>query len=138
MKSSIILSIFKRKGGEGVLTKLIEENNRLVYCSQEVQLSSEEEALIVFNQDEASWLLLTNNRIIEKKEGIVISIYYSDLIEVTPAIQKEFKNRIIDKQDFTLLSLKDKNNKNYVLRVEKGKPYQGIYQVLHHIISINK
>lgn len=120
------------------MTKLIEENNRLVYCSQEVQLSSEEEALIVFNQDEASWLLLTNNRIIEKKEGIVISIYYSDLIEVTPAIQKEFKNRIIDKQDFTLLSLKDKNNKNYVLRVEKGKPYQGIYQVLHHIISINK
>lgn len=135
---SILLSIFKRKGGEGVMTKIISDDNEQNYSNQISLLKTDEQPIICFKQDESNWLLITNSRIIEEKEGERLIIPYSELIEVGFAIQEEFKDRITNKRDFTLLALKDSSDKRYILRMEKGEPFQGIYQILHHIISTNR
>ena len=40
-------------------------------------------------------------------------------------------------ENFTRLKVKIKNNEEVVLSLEKGKSYEGIYQVLHFIRSNN-
>lgn len=137
-KSSILLSIFKRKGGEGVMTKIITDDNKLKFLNQITLLKAEEQPLLCFKQDELNWLLITNIRIIEEKEGVRLTIPYSELIEVSLAMQEEFKDRIMNKEDFTRLVLKDSSGRKYIVKSEKGEPYQGIYQILHHIILSNK
>lgn len=137
-KSSVLLSIFKRKGGEGVLTKIINNNNKSDFLNQVVSLRGNEEPLLCFKQDELNWLLLTSNRVLEEKEGVRLSIAFSELVEVNLAMQEEFKDQIMKKEDFTRLVLKDSNGREYIIKSERGKPYQGIYQVLHHIASSNK
>ena len=54
------------------------------------------------------------------------------------AMQEEFKDKIMNMEDFTRLALKDSSGKRYIIRTEKGEPFQGICQMLHHIVSINK
>lgn len=44
----------------------------------------------------------------------------------------------MNKEDFTELSLRDQKGNKYIIKIEKGKPYQGVYQVLHHIASKNQ
>jgi hypothetical protein len=60
-------------------------------------------------------------------------ILNSNLKKVGIAIQEEFRNRIADKNKFTNLLLTDKNDTNYLVKIEERKPFQGIYQVLHFI-----
>lgn len=133
-KSSILLSIFRRKGGEGALTKIINNNNKFNYSV----LEEEEQALILYDQGGENWLLLTNNRILEKKEKRLLSIYYCNLLNVRPAIEYEFRMGVMNKEEFTYLYVENYKYDGYILKVEQGQPYQGVYQVLHYIISINK
>lgn len=137
-KSSLLLSIFKRKGGEGALTKIISDDNKLNFLNQIAFLKTEEQPLLCFKQDELNWLLITNNRIVEEKGGVRLVIPYSELVEVSLAMQEEFKDRVMNKEDFTRLILKDSTGRKYIVKSEKGKPYEGIYQILHHIASSNK
>lgn len=136
--SSILLSIFKRKGGEGAMTKIINEDNKLNFINQIALLKAEEQPLLCFKQDELNWLLITNNRIIEEKEGIRLFIPYSELVEVKLAMQEEFKDRVTYKENFTRLLLKDNTGRKYIVKCEKGEPYQGIYQLLYYIVSNKK
>ncbi|QIK54261.1 hypothetical protein G7051_07880 [Dysgonomonas sp. HDW5B] len=133
-KSSILLSIFRRKGGEGALTKIINSNNKFNYSV----LEEEEQALILYEHDRENWLLLTNNRILEKKEKRLLSIYYCNLLTVRPAIEYEFRLGVMNKEEFTYLYVENYKYDGYILKVEQGQPYQGIYQVLHYIMSVNK
>lgn len=138
-KSSILLSIFKRQGGEGILTKIIRDDNKLNFLNQIGLLNADEQPLLCFKQDELNWLLITNNRIVEEKEGVIrLAIPYSELVEVSLAMQEEFKDRVMNKEDFTRLILQDSTGRKYTIKSEKGKPYQGIYQILHHIASNNQ
>lgn len=137
-KSSILLSIFKRKGAEGVLTKVISEENKVDFLNQMALLKKEEQPLLCFKQNELNWLLITSSRIIESKEGVILAIPFSELVEVNLAMQEEFKDGIMNKENFTRLVLKVATGKSYIINAEKGKPYQGIYQILHHIASSNK
>lgn len=132
-KSSILLSIFRSKGGEGALTKIINSNNKFNYSVLE-----EEHALILYDQGEESWLLLTNNRILEKKEKRLLSIYYCNLLTVRPAIEYEFRMGVMNKEEFIYLYVENYKYNGYILKVEQGQPYQGVYQLLHYIISVNK
>lgn len=137
-KSAVLLSIFKRKGGEGDFTKIITNENNANYLNQLELLDKDEKAWLCFKKDDLNWLLLTNKRILEECEGLRISIPFSDLIETSLAIQEEFKKKIMNKEDFTELSLRDQKGNKYIIKIEKGKPYQGVYQVLHHIASKNQ
>lgn len=137
-KSSILLSIFKRNGGEGSLTKIITDDNKLNFLDQIALIKPEEQALLCYKQDELNWLLITNSQIIEEKKGVRLVLGYSELTEVTPAIQEEFKNKVFNKEDFTHLIFKDCLGRKHIIKFEKGQPYQGIYQMLHYIIFNNK
>ena len=137
-KSSILISIFKRKGGEGVATKIINDDNKQNFSDQISSLETKDSPLLCFKQDESNWLLLTNNQIIEERDGVRLVMPYSELIEVTPAKEEELKDKILDKHNFTRLALTDRSDRRYVIRTEKGLPFQGIYQMLHHIVSNNK
>lgn len=137
-KSSILLSIFKRKGGEGLLTKVVTDENKVNYSNQLVLLEEDENALLVYKEDALNWLLLTNKRIIEERAGLKLAIYFSELKDVNIALKEEFNDRVINQEDFTRLLLKDEKENSFLVKVEKGKPFQGLYQVLHHISSNNK
>jgi hypothetical protein len=134
-----LLSIFRRKGGEGARTKVIDEYNRINYLPQMEILEIGEKPLICYNQEEERrWILLTDLRIVEKTSRGISSILYSELVEVNIAMNEEYKVNEFNKANFTFLHLKNIAGEKFLIQLEKGKPYQGIYQLLHYIMSYNK
>ncbi|SKD09161.1 hypothetical protein SAMN05660461_5042 [Chitinophaga ginsengisegetis] len=134
-KSSILISIFRRKGSEGQFTKIIDENSKSQYDNLLSSLDHDEKGLIVYYRDSVDWLLLTNRRVLASSNIIILN---SDIIEVSPALQEEFRDMVTNKNKFTRLLVKDKNNKTYILSLEMGYPYEGFFQVLHFIASNNQ
>ena len=136
--SSIIISIFKRKGAEGKYTKIVDSDNQTRNLNSMSILGENENALIFYFKDDNNWLLLSNKRVLSNKSGSLYSILNENIIEVTPAMQEEFKDGVRSKLDFTRLKLKDNSSKEYLLFLEKGQPYEGLYQALHFIATKNK
>lgn len=135
--SSIFLSVFKRKGAEGLYTKIINDTNRDQYPDLISKLDKEEKALLACYKNTLDWFLLSNNRILMSSDGICSTLNNSDIIEVRPALEEELEDRIMNKNDFTRLKLKTKDGKYTILKLEKGQAYEGIYQVLHFIKNGN-
>ncbi|ASZ13330.1 hypothetical protein CK934_21375 [Chitinophaga sp. MD30] len=135
IKPSILLSIFKRKGGEGLLTRIIYESNDQTYVNQLALLEPTESALICCRQDESNWVLLTDKRILEQKGAALFSLYFTEMADVTLALRGEQTENGPPKGNFTRLKLKDKQDKEYIISVEAGASFQGLLQVLHYIIG---
>lgn len=133
IKSSVLLSIFKRKGGEGILTKIIDDNNSSLYKKELDHLLDEENGLIIYKKDDQNWFLLTDQRIIYVSNAIVSFIPNTDLKSVRPSFVEEQKNVLIDKRGLTMLTLEDAKGKKNIINLEEGVPFNGIYQVLHFI-----
>jgi len=136
--SSILTSIFKRKGGEGILTKLVDKENIDECISQEITFSNEEYPILRFKKNNLNWLLFTNEKIIYKKNETLLVILLSNLLEVNIAMKEEMKDGIVNIEEFTKLNLEDNEKYIFLIEIEKGLPYQGIYQMLHYISSTNK
>jgi hypothetical protein len=134
----ILLSIFKRRGAEGLKTKIIEKSNKIAYSGLLSKLEAEEKPLIICYWNNSNWILLTSIKLLVNDEGVKSSIFYDNIIRVIPALEEEFEHGVTDKTQFTRLKIEDKNHKAYILKLETGSPFQGIYQVLHFIISRNK
>jgi hypothetical protein len=134
-KSSILMSIFRRKGAEGQFTKIIGESNSPRYNGLLSSLEEDERGLLIYYKNESDWLLLTNKKIITSSNDV---IFNSDIIEVSPALQEEYRSLIINKKEFTKLYVKDRYNKSYILNFEMGNPYEGFYQLLHFIAANNR
>ena len=84
--SSIIVSIFKRKGAEGKYTKIVDSNNQNRNLNSMSILGENENALIFYFKDDNNWLLLSNKRVLSNKSGSQCSILNENIIEVIPAI----------------------------------------------------
>lgn len=136
-KSSVYLSIFKRKGGEGDYTKIVNDENKSQYSDLLSRLIENENPLIVCFKNILNWFLLTNSRILILNEGRFDVFNNFDIVEVRPALEEELRDRVNNKENFTRLKIKIKNNEEVVLSLEKGKSYEGIHQVLHFIRSNN-
>jgi len=136
-KSSTYLSIFKRKGGEGLNTKIIKDASNEEHNSLFTRLEENEKPLLLYFLNLSNWFLLTNNSILMSNEGQSVCLPYIDIIEVRPALQEEMNDRILDKQKFTRLKIKMRNGAYFVCKLEQGLPYEGIYQVLHFIATNN-
>lgn len=133
-KSSIIISLFKRKGGEGFFTKIINKDNEIKYnYLYENLLLKEEKGLIIYAQGEREWLLLTNFGIHFNKKDVNTFILYSEIKEVKLPIEIEYSRGIVNKDEYTDLLLLDIKGNEYILKIEKGKPFWGVFQVLHYI-----
>ncbi|WP_312992703.1 hypothetical protein [Chryseobacterium flavum] len=136
-KSSLYISIFKRKGGEGLETKIINNNNKRRYESLFLELEDNEQPLIIYFKNMQTWFMLTDSRTLFSDGEIHSILNNSEIIEVRPAMQEEFKEGLIDKEKFTRLKLKTKNNEYFICKIEHGLPYKGLYQVLHFIMTKN-
>lgn len=132
--SSILLSIFKRKGGEGIYTKIIEKGDFEIEHLYNKD-NENEMPLIKCYYDDRNYIIFTNQRIVQYVHEAFNFIRYFDLIEVRPAIFEEFKNAVMDKQKFTKLCIKTMNGSEHILTLESGGPYIGIYQFLSFICS---
>lgn len=136
-KSSIYISIFNRKGGEGLNTKIIDNNNKNCYINLLNELIENEKPLIIYYKNTLNYFILTNFRIINYYSENQYIINLNDIIEVQLALKEEFNDRVMDKEKFTRLKIKTKSNDYFILNLEEGKPYQGLYQVLHFIVMNN-
>lgn len=133
IKSSILCSIFKRKGAEGLLTKMISHENQADYPYQLSFLEAAENPLVCFKQDDSNWLLLSDHRILEERGGRKLFLPFSDIAKVDFAIQLEFRDGIKNMNDFTRIALEDHQGNMHLVKAEKGEPFHGIFQMLHYI-----
>jgi len=115
------------------MTKIIRNDNKFDFLPQLALLHNDEQPLLCFKQDELNWLLLTSDRVIEEREGTTLFISYSVLLEVSMALHEEHKDGVMNMADFTRLILKDTHGKSHIIKLEKGEPYIGIFQMLHYI-----
>ncbi|MBO9728662.1 MAG: hypothetical protein J7623_08500 [Chitinophaga sp.] len=134
-KPSILLSIFKRKGEEGIKTRIIHEGNKSIYPLQLSFLLAAEQPLVCFREDDANWVLVTGDRVIASGKGEIVSLPYGELVTVNMALAEEYKDRVMMKTDFTRLVLKARNGESHLITLEKGKPYWGIFQLLHFAVG---
>ncbi len=105
--------------------------NKLQFNSILEILEANEQGLIIYHENTTNWFLVTNIRVIFSQNNSVQSIFYIDFEEVRPAFKEDLKKGVIAADEFTKLLIKDKNKKEYIVSIEKGNPYKGIYQLLH-------
>ena len=129
--SSIIVSVFKRKGGEGEFTKVVTSNSD--YSVINAHLHTDEKGLIIDYRNDLDFTLLTNKRIIAVRQNGVTIVSYAHLEKVVFPMVAEYNEWVKNKFDYTKIQLIDADNKEYIIAVEKGKPWQGFYQTLHFI-----
>lgn len=130
--SSVMLSIFRRKGGEGEYTKIVNEEYENKYSKLLKDKIEGEQFLIIYNKDN-QFVIITNRRIITN--NFIINIL--DIKDVIFAMQEEFKDNILSKKNFTRLKLQTFGGETYILELEEGLPYSGIYQVLEFLVQRN-
>lgn len=135
--SSVIISLFKRKGAEGIFTHIINNSDIDNYDGVSSHILEGEIGLIICYKTNSEWWLLTDKRVIFTDKENCSYMLNSEISEVKMALHEEYKNGIMDKEKFTKISATDINNNNYIWTIESGKPYQGIYQVLHFILQRN-
>ncbi|WP_337040266.1 hypothetical protein [Emticicia sp. 17c] len=137
ISNSVLLSIFRRKGGEGKLTEIISLKNADKYNNLlKNAFESNDENLIGYLKDLKNWLILTNRHLIYSKDDIIYIINNSEIVGVSFALKEEMKKGIKDKQHFTMIEVAE-NGKSHIITIEAGKPYQGFYQVLSFIAGNN-
>ncbi|MPS64241.1 MAG: hypothetical protein DI622_01515 [Chryseobacterium sp.] len=83
-------------------------------------------------------MLFTNIKIVFKTENQLLELEYKELFDVKPALSAEIKEGVKKASDFTKLLLTFNDKSSLIIDVEKGLPYNGIYQMLHYIVTINK
>ena len=117
--SSIIVSVFKRKGGEGEFTKVVTSNSD--YSVINAHLHTDEKGLIIDYRNDLDFTLLTNKRIIAVRQNGVTIVSYAHLEKVVFPMVAEYNEGVKNKFDYTKIQLIDADNKEYIIAVEKGK-----------------
>jgi len=102
-KKFILVSIFRRKGGEG--------------C-------------ILYYKSSLNWCLITNENLIFKSNEKTGSIPFADVVSVIPDLRKQFEIGVTDKHQFSILKITLEDNSSVILYLESGKPFWGILQIL--------
>ncbi|SEO61392.1 hypothetical protein [Mucilaginibacter sp. OK283] len=138
MSISKVLSVFNREGAEGMATKIINEENSHKFSYALGFLKQEEHGLIICYKDLDNWVMITTERLLIMDKGMELFFSYSDIRTVDPAFQEEFKAGVRSVSDFTKLKLIDKTGGNHIITIEKGKPYQGLFQAIDFIYRQNR
>lgn len=131
----LLISIFKRKGGEGKNTFLfdnISSNNQELISSTLKDIEENEYGVLVYLVDENNHFIITTKRIIEKNNGIIISLNHSELKLADISLLKQYKIGAKSKKGFEIITLKFTNNE-HDLMVEPDNPYWGLLNVLRYL-----
>jgi hypothetical protein len=133
-KTSLLIPKFLRYGGEGLFTKIITSSNKFQYVDLLQYLEKDETPLIAYRYN-LDWTLLTDKRILTMFNGSINIILNENLQAADMSLRDEFANGVKNKLDFTKIRLKDINDTELIITVEKGLPYSGLLQVLHFIAT---
>ncbi|MDQ0067701.1 hypothetical protein [Chryseobacterium lathyri] len=136
VKKTTLESIFNRKGGEGLKTRLI-KNDYSLLAQINYDIKECENSILIYFIDNESWMLFTDTKIIFSKKNQLSELEYNKLMHVKPALSEEIKNGVTKADDFTKLLITCNDNSSLIIDTEKGLPYKGIYQMLHYISSMN-
>ncbi|MCQ9635585.1 hypothetical protein MP477_11505 [Chryseobacterium sp. WG23] len=136
VKKTILESLFNRKGGEGIKTRLIKNNTSLL-TNINYKIKENETPILIYFIDDESWMLFTDVKIAFNKKNQLLELEYNNLTHVKPALSEEIKNGVTKADNFTRLLLTFNNKSSLIIDVEKGPPYKGIYQMLHYITTMN-
>jgi hypothetical protein len=132
-RSSVLISIFKRKGGEGQYTKMLNDTNRSNYLGPMSNLTEDESGLVICHEDDLNWFMTSNKRIFNMRNGELSIVSHPEVADVSLALEEEFKEKIKSKNHFTRLLMITTNGEKHILKIEMGLPYAGVYQMLHFI-----
>lgn len=129
--SFLILSVFKRKGGEGDNTKIITEKNISLYINLYKNILEEyENGLIIYFQSNEKWVLYTNKRIIRWDNDSYKSLFYSEMSPLNLQLGVLAKIQYSKSLPVIQYNLKDVKGNSYNLKIEGGEPFKGIFQII--------
>lgn len=140
LKGSVLKSVFRRKGEEGLFTRLINNPGQLaaILTLYKIELQENEEALIWY-QEENRYLMVTNKQLIFRNSFTNNEQVIFDLTQLKGV------NYVIPEQEvvkppfmMTVFAITDFAGNRYLLKVEAHNPaFGGIYQLLHAVIRKN-
>ena len=135
---SVLTAIFNRRGEAGKHTQLFDQ------FSKEIQeeivtrvksfVRSEEEFIILLYRNSSDWFLITNVQIITLSDDKILTILYSDLKRVE-ADFSHVKN-VRDESIFSHLKITTITSDEYLFKLEGGRPFFGIWNVLSSIVGL--
>lgn len=128
-------SIFKRKGGNGRFTKLFEEFDDALKSQLlgSVRMREDELPILAFIEDVHRWLLLTTQRVCWRADGEVQKLPTLAIVDVKPI---DFGT--VQKAEMNKLMVKTADGGQFVLEVEQGAPFLGIWNVLVNAMERNR
>ncbi|NII28740.1 hypothetical protein HB364_26905 [Pseudoflavitalea sp. X16] len=131
MNANSLRAIFLRKGEEGLYTKA--KNIIPGYVLSDT--ISDKDIIVSYYKNDEEWLALTDSLLLFKNDFYMdlIKLKYTDIENVHPFPFGVDPNFTMSKsEDF--IFLKTKTGNVYNLKVESGRPRNGILQLLHHAI----
>lgn len=135
--STILTSIFIRKGGEGSFTKIISENNNLEYKNLFSDYIKDEIPIIIQYTNANYWFMLSNYRIILAENNAISDICLDTITKISAPVFKEAMIGTKSVNEFSLIELETKEQQKYLLKTEGGRPYTGLFHILQFIQNKN-
>jgi hypothetical protein len=135
LSKSVLLSIFRQKGGPGSNTLPFDEFSLSVQShlrSQLPLLDGEEPALVSF-KDPSEWVLVTTQRLVWSNKGRVMRIALSDIEDVTVDLKADAEMGARTKQDLSHLIVKTSAGEIHTLTIESGPSFFALWNVLKHV-----
>lgn len=126
-------SIFRRKGGEGRLTKLYENLPDFEQRSLEntVGFTEGEKPAIAFFESESCWCLLTNQRLVWHDMVSQHEVGIMELRRVTHDMHVSVQRGHLDRSLWRDLNIETTGGATLALQIEPGKPFIGLWSALH-------
>lgn len=134
MEKEMILSIFRRKGGEGTYTKIVSDKIKNRAFSH-INIDIDGEPIIYSENNGVISYILTNKYIIYTMDNIRIPL--SNIKSISLDRQKEMRELKIGVNQFRFLKI-DTDDQNYYLEVETGPSFSGIWNALRYIARQNQ
>jgi hypothetical protein len=131
--------IFKRKGGDGVYTRLFDEidSARRAKLLSLARLPDDEIPVVASFADTNSWLLLTTERLIWSSTGARQELALTIVREVRPDFEALRRSKI-PKTDMKDLQIRTFQNEELIIELEPGAPLFGVWNILNNVAHRNR
>ncbi|MBL0317860.1 MAG: hypothetical protein IPP74_00905 [Alphaproteobacteria bacterium] len=130
----ILCGIFRRKGGNGIYTKIYDELDLLAkeLLQKQVQETDDEKLVIAGIINSSEWQLITTKKIIWGTHGVIKSINFEELIDALVDLPKLMKDnvRLVDNTELVVIT---KDGQRTILKLEAGKSFSGIWNIIKFI-----
>lgn len=132
-KSNILLALFKRKGGEGHSTQVIDTSlyNPIDLIFEIIDPS--EKPLIKGQNQSGHDYLFTNQRIVIRTDQQKVVVPYAKITGVNSALKENERLGIRAKRQLKIMELEMASQGKILIEVEPGEPYFGLLNMLKYI-----